>query len=117
LIGLSLLHVPSIHVGDKNINNEYIMPRSLQFGINYLLINNLLITGSIEHNKEKNLTGSTGFEYTPFEDFKIRTGVRNSPLRPSLGVGYRIANIQADVGMVYHSVLGTSMGIGISYSF
>ena len=56
-------------------------------------------------------------EYMPFDDFKIRMGLRTTPLQPSLGVGYHIAGFNVDIGMVYHSVLGVSMGIGVAFSF
>jgi hypothetical protein len=117
LIGLSILHLPSVHVGDKNIENKHIAPYSIQLGINYSISDNMLITGGVGHNKEDNITGAFGVEYTAFEDFSIRAGLHTTPFSPSLGVGYKIYSIRADVGMVYHSVLGTSMGIGISYSF
>ncbi|MDR2145470.1 MAG: hypothetical protein LBE91_03295 [Tannerella sp.] len=117
LISWSLLHTPSVHVGDKNIDNEYIAPYSMQLGFRYSFINNMLITVSAEHNREDNLRGAFGIEYAAFEDFSIRAGVQTTPLCPSLGVGYKIANIQIDAGMLYHSVLGTSLGIGISYDF
>jgi hypothetical protein len=117
LTGLSILHFPSIKTGDKNINNKHIASYSIQCGFNWDIMNTVLITGSLENSKEETITGSFGMEYIPFDDFKIRTGIRTTPLRPSLGVGYRIAGFDADIGMVYHSVLGISMGLGIAFSF
>ncbi|MDR1722940.1 MAG: hypothetical protein LBR84_03250 [Tannerella sp.] len=117
LAGLSILHFPTIKVGDKNIDNKHIASYSINFGINWKITNMVLITGSLENNEEDPLGGSFGIEYMPLEEFKIRTGIRTSPLRPSLGVGYRIGSINADVGMVYHSILGVSMGIGVSFAF
>lgn len=117
LTGLSILHVPSVKVGDKNIRNKHIAPYSIQFGFNWNITNTMLITGSLDNCEEDPVSGSFGMEYMPFDDFRIRTGIRTSPLRPSLGVGYRIAGFDMDVGMVYHSVLGISMGVGISFSF
>jgi hypothetical protein len=117
LTGLSVLHFPSVKTGDKNIDNKHIAPCSVQFGFNWEVINTVLITGSLEYSEEKTINGSFGTEYVPFDDFKIRTGVRTGPLCPSLGAGYRIAGIDVDVGMIYHPVLGVSMGIGIAFSF
>jgi len=117
LISWSLLHTPSVHIGDENVDNKHIAPYSMQLGFRYTFINNMLIIISAEHNKEDNLQGAFGIEYAAFENFSIRAGVRTTPLCPSLGVGYKIADIQIDAGMLYHSVLGTSMGIGISYNF
>ncbi|MDR0835356.1 MAG: hypothetical protein LBN11_02095 [Tannerella sp.] len=117
MIGLSMLHVPSVHIGDENIENKHIAPYSMQLGFNYSVLSNMSIVGSAGHNKEDKFMGAFGVEYTAFEDFNIRAGLCTAPFAPSLGVGYKIYSIQADVGMVYHSILGTSMGIGISYSF
>jgi hypothetical protein len=117
LTGLSLLHFPSIKTGDKNIDTKHIASYAILFGLRWEITNNMLISGSLENSEEKTIRGSFGMEYMPFDDFKIRTGIRTSPLSPSLGVGYRIAAMEADVGMVYHSILGVSMGIGIAFSF
>jgi hypothetical protein len=117
LTGLSILHFPSFKTGDKNVDNKHIAPYSVQFGFNWDIMNMVLITGSLENGEEEGVTGSFGMEYIPFDDFKIRTGIRTAPLRPSFGIGYCIAGINADVGMVYHSVLGVSMGVGLSFSF
>ncbi|MDR1525446.1 MAG: hypothetical protein LBS79_09395 [Tannerella sp.] len=117
LTGLSILHFPSFKTGDKNIDNKHIASYSVQLGFNWDVLNMVLITGSLENSEEDILTGSFGMEYTPYDDFKIRTGIRTAPLRPSLGVGYRIAGIHADIGMTYHAVLGVSMGVGLSFSF
>jgi hypothetical protein len=117
LTGLSILHFPSVKTGDRNVDNKHIASYSVQLGFNWDIMNMVLITGSLENSAEDPVTGSFGMEYTAFDDFKLRAGIRTAPLRPSLGVGYRIADISADVGMIYHAVLGVSMGIGLSFSF
>ena len=117
LMGLSILHLPSAKVGDKNIENEHIAPYSVQFGFNWEVINTVLITGSVNNSKDYPVGGTFGLEYMPLDDFKIRAGITSSPLRPSLGVGYSIAGIDIDAGMIYHSVLGVSIGVGLSFSF
>ena len=117
LTGLSILHMPSVKVGDKNVENEHIGPYSIQFGFNWEVINSVLITGSVNNCKENTIAGTYGMEYMPLDDFTIRAGITSSPLRPSLGVGYRIAGIDLDAGMIYHSVLGVSIGLGLSFSF
>jgi len=117
LIGVSALHLPSVKVGEKAIENEHITPYSIQAGFNWQVMNTLLITASADHCKEATLSGSFGMEYLPFDNFMIRAGLRSSPLKPSLGVGYRFSALQIDAGMLYHETLGISMGFGFSYSF
>ena len=117
LTGLSVLHLPSVKVGDKNIDNKQIGSYIIQAGFNWKVINTVLITGAAEHCEETPVSGSFGMEYMPFDNFSIRAGLRTSPLKPSFGVGYQLGGIQMDVGALYHSVLGISMGFGISFNF
>jgi len=117
LTGLSILHLPSIRLGDKNIDNKHIASYMIQAGFNWKVINTVLITATIDHCEETPVAGSFGMEYMPFDNFKLRAGVRSSPLKPSFGVGYELGGIHLDVGMVYHRVLGVSMGLGVSFSF
>jgi hypothetical protein len=117
LTGLSVLHLPSIKVGDKNIDNKHIASYSIQAGFNWKFINTMLITGSLEHNEADPVSGSFGMEYLPFDNFTIRAGLRSSPLKPSLGIGYQWGGLRFDAGMLYHPVLGASMGFGLSFHF
>jgi len=117
LTGLSILHVPSVKVGDKTVDNKHIASYSVQAGFNWQVMNMVLITGTADYCEEEAVAGSFGAEYMPLEKFSIRAGLRSSPLRPSFGVGYQLADIHFDVGMLYHAVLGVSMGFGISFSF
>ena len=117
LTGLSILHLPSVKIGDKAIDNKHIASYLLQVGFNWQVMNTVLITGAAEHCEEDRISGSFGVEYMPFENFSIRAGLRSSPLKPSFGVGYQLADIHLDVGVLYHAVLGISMGFGISFSF
>jgi len=117
LTGLSITHLPSIKVGDKNIVNKHIASYSVQAGFNWMFSNTMLITGSLEHCEADPVSGSFGMEYLPFDNFRIRAGLRSSPLKPSLGIGYEFAGIHIDAGMLYHPVLGASMGFGISFNF
>ena len=117
LTGLSILHLPSVKVGDKTIDNKHIASYMIQTGFNWQVMNAVLITGTADYCEEDALGGSFGVEYMPVEKFSIRAGLRSSPLKPSFGVGYQLADIHFDVGMLYHTVLGVSMGFGISFSF
>ena len=117
LTGLSILHLPSVKVGDKTIDNRHIASYSMHFGFNWQAMNTVLITGTADYCEEDRVTGSFGIEYIPLDNFSIRAGLRSSPLRPSFGIGYQLGDIQLDAGMVYHAVLGISMGFGLSFSF
>jgi hypothetical protein len=117
LITASVINMPSIIIDSENIDSERIAAWAVELGANWKVMNNLLITGGALRNKENAFEAGIGMEYQPFTDFQLRAGLRSAPFRPSLGIGYRFSNLTADVVMVYHSVLGFSTGLGLSYSF
>ena len=81
------------------------------------VINNLLIAGNAETNKQTVLTGCIGMEYQLLTHFYVRTGIKTTPLLPTLGIGYRLSGFIVDVAALYHPVLGISTGIGLKYCF
>jgi hypothetical protein len=117
LTALSIMHLPSVQIGNENVDNKHIAAYLIQAGFNWKVTSMVLITGSADHSEATPFSGSFGMEYLPFENFKIRAGIRTAPLKPSLGVGYHFSNIRLDVGMLHHSVLGVSMGVGAAFEF
>jgi hypothetical protein len=117
LITFSSVNVPSVSLNSGDVDSERIGTYLIEFGFNWQLIDPLLITGSMAHNKQTRQEGSLGVEYRPYDHFHLRSGVRTAPFRPSLGAGYRFAGLTTDVVMVYHPLLGISTGLGLSCSF
>lgn len=117
LIGMLIMNLPSIYIGDKNIDIEDFKSYLIQIGFQWEVINNVLIVGSVGTTNTDSLVGNLGFEYTVFDVFRIRTGVQTAPLLPSLGVGYTLSMFTIDASVVYHSILGMSTGLGISFTF
>lgn len=117
LIGMLIMNFPSatIHKNTSEIN--CFTGYSVQIGFQWEIINSLLIVGTVESNKRQTWVGNMGIEYAPFRNFHIRVGIQTDPLLPALGIGYRLARFSIDVATVYHSVLGISSGLGLSYSF
>jgi hypothetical protein len=117
LIGLLIMNMPSVRVGDELIEVKDFKTYLIQAGIRWEVINDVFIVCTIAHNDEQALTGAVGMEYRPFTDFTFRTGLKGSPLLPSLGVGYSFSPFAVDVAIVYHPVLGVSSGIGLQVAF
>ena len=117
LIGVLIQDFPSVSIQKKDIDIESFMSYSLQIGFQWEVINNLLITGNMETNKQATLTGSVGLEYQLYKQFYVRAGMKATPLLPTIGIGYCFLGFTVDVATVYHSVLGISTGIGLKYSF
>lgn len=117
LVTLLIMDLPSVAIKKEITDIETIIGYSLQVGFQWEVINNLLIAGTAETNKQTTLTGSVGIEYQLLDHFKVRAGIKATPLLPSLGVGYRFGGFTVDVATVYHPILGMSTGVGLKYSF
>ena len=117
LIGVLIMNLPSVYIGDKSIDIEYFKSYLIQIGFQWEIINNMLIVGSLGTTDTHTISGNLGIEYTAFDAFRIRAGIQTAPLLPSLGVGYSFAQFTVDAAIVYHSILGMSTGLGLSFSF
>ena len=117
LIGMLIMNLPSVYMGDKMIDIEYFKSYLIQIGFQWEFINNMLIAGSAGTTDTETVVGNLGIEYTAFDSFRIRAGVQTASFLPSLGVGYSFSMFTIDAAVVYHSVLGMSTGVGLSISF
>lgn len=117
LIGMLIQNFPSVEIRKKDIDIESIISYSLQIGFQWEIINNLLIVGNAETDKQTTLSGRIGIEYQLIDHFYIRAGIKVTPLLPTLGIGYRLSDFVVDVAAHYHPVLGVSTGIGLKYCF
>lgn len=117
LIGLLIMNFPSVSLGDKQIVVEDFIEYVIQVGFQWEIINNLLISSTVELTEDHKLAGSIGVEYIPFDTFCIRIGVGGSPFLPSFGIGYGFSRFTVNVAAIYHAVLGVSTGLGITFTF
>ena len=117
LITASVINFPSISINSEEVDNERIASWMTEIGFNWHVINNLFITSGVMRNSDTPLGMAIGMEYYPFDDFYLRAGLKSSPFRPSLGIGYGFSRMTVDVVMLYHPILGVSTGLGLSYSF
>lgn len=115
LIGMLIQDCPSVGLRKDNAEIEPIVCYSLQVGFQWEVINNLLIVGNAETDKQTAVSGRFGMEYQLMDGFYVRTGIMIKPLLPTLGVGYRLSSFVIDMATQYHPVLGMSMGVGLKY--
>ncbi len=114
-IGMLIQDCPSVGLIKNNTDIEPIVCYSLQVGFQWEVINNLLIAGNAETDKQTVVSGRFGMEYQLMDGFYVRMGIKATPLLPTLGVGYRLSDFVIDVAAQYHQVLGVSMGVGLKY--
>ncbi|MCD7935272.1 MAG: hypothetical protein LUG98_00260 [Tannerellaceae bacterium] len=117
LAGLLIMNLPYVPLKDKDIVIKDFTGYKIQAGFEWLVLNSLFIFFTLEHNNDKQITGSVGIEYLVEDRFRIRAGMKATPFTPSFGVGYTFQSFTIDVAAVYHAVLGISSGIGITWSF
>jgi hypothetical protein len=117
LIGLLVMNLPSVQLGDESVEITDLKTYLIQIGIRWEVIERVFIVCTLENNDEQAVTGAAGMEYRPFTDFSIRTGIKGGPLLPSLGAGYCFSPFAIDVAIVYHPVLGVSSGVGLQFTF
>lgn len=117
LITAVVINTPSVEVGDKTGDSLSFGVRSFLTGFRWRMINNLLITAFARYDDVDRAGGGIGVEYTPYERFHIRAGVKGKPFLPTLGTGFTLSHFSFDVAASYHSVLGISSGVGFTFSF
>ncbi len=117
LVGMLIMNLPSVSIGEKEIEVDDFNYYLIQVSFQWEIINNLLITGSAGTERENRLVGNLGLEYTAFDSFFIRAGIQTAPFLPSLGIGYNFSRFTVDVASIYHPILGMSTGVGLSFSF
>ena len=117
-IGLLISNLPSIQLskGEHTVDDSF-MGFRLQWGFEYEVVESVLLMGTLETSNNKSLSGSAGLRYFPMKGFSLAAGVQGSPLQPSGGVSYSFKGFTADVAAIYHTTLGTSTAIGLSYTF
>ncbi|MDL2256509.1 hypothetical protein LJC38_08020 [Parabacteroides sp. OttesenSCG-928-K15] len=117
LIGLFIMHLPVVHLKDKNIDNKVFTNNFFSIGLEWEFINNLLITLSSSYRNSGSFGFHGGLEYSLFHAFHLRCGVQGKPFSPTFGIGYDFSSFSLDIAAVGHATLGLSTGIGISFHF
>lgn len=117
LIGMLIMNLPSVSLGDDDIDIDDFNYYIVEIGFQWHIINSMLIAVSVGSDKDNSVVGDIGVEYNPFKTFHIRTGIKSSPLLPSFGVGYGFSHFKIDASAIYHPVLGVSTAVGISFNF
>lgn len=116
-IAASLRDLPSIRLSAKDKDINGFQSYNLDLGINWKVLNGLLITGYIGMDENTQMQGGFGLEYQVWDCFALRGGIQADPFLPSFGTGFRWQRFGIDVMGIWHTTLGISAGIGLSYSF
>lgn len=99
-----------------NYNNEKI-PTIFKLGAQYIFSKKVSILAEAEKTSAQKINMKGGIEYNPSSLIYLRVGGSSYPTQASFGVGVNYNGLKIDMCTSYHSILGLSPQIGLSYTF
>ncbi len=89
----------------------------MRLGLAYMPTKKLTLLGEIEKDLVFQPIIKFGIEYQVAEKFFLRGGFNSYPLRGTFGFGVHLKQFNIDVGGNYHSFLGITPQLSLSYAF
>lgn len=99
-----------------NYNNEKI-PTIFKFGAQYIFSTKVFLVAEAEKTSAQKINIKGGIEYNPSSLIYIRVGGASYPTQASFGMGVNYNGLKIDMSSSYHSILGFSPQIGLTYAF
>ncbi len=97
-------------------NNEKV-PTIFKLGAQYTFSKKVFMVVEAEKTSVQKINIKGGIEYNPTSLIYLRVGGASYPTQASFGVGVNYQGLKIDVSSMYHSILGLSPQIGLSYAF
>lgn len=97
-------------------NNEKV-PTIFKLGAQYTFSKKVFMVLEAEKTSIQKINIKGGIEYNPTSLIYLRVGGASYPTQASFGVGVNYQGLKIDVSSMYHSILGLSPQIGLSYAF
>lgn len=92
------------------------LPSVFKIGIAYLPSSKLRLTSEVEKDLIQPFNAKFGIEYQVIEVLYIRAGVATTPVVASFGLGLKIKALRIDIATSYHTTLGLSPSLSVSYA-
>ncbi len=99
-----------------NYNNE-VIPSLIKIGVQYLFSEKVSAVLEAEKSTYHKLNIKGGIEYAPRKELYLRAGASSFPASASFGLGVNLKGFKVDLSSAYHSILGFSPQMGLSYEF
>lgn len=99
------------------LNEEENIPSIFKLGLQYDANKKVstFVEGALESEQEGML--KVGVEYRITDQLQLRTGFSSNPAKNAFGVGYTLKNMQLDIAINRHQILGYSPKISLSSTF
>ncbi len=98
-----------------NYNNEKV-PSIFKVGAQYVFSKKVFLVAEAEKTSLQKVNIKGGIEYQPASIIYIRVGASTYPTQAAFGLGVNYNGLKIDVSSMYHSVLGFSPQVGLSYA-
>ena len=99
------------------LNEQENIPSIFKLGLRYDANTKVAIFTEGELESEQNAKLKIGLEYKIIEQIQLRTGFSTNPAQNTFGIGYSIKNIQLDIAVKRHQILGYSPQFSVSSNF
>ena len=93
------------------------LPSIYTLGIGWQASKNVLLVAEADENLTFQTNIKCGIEYKAVEQFMLRCGVQSNPQAFTAGFGYHIKSFNFDFSNVFHSVLGSTPKVSLTYIF
>lgn len=103
-------------VGVK-LNEDENIPSIFKLGLRYDANDKVAIFTECELESEQNAKLKLGLEYKIIKQLQLRAGFSTNPAQNTFGLGYTLNNIQLDIAVKRHQLLGYSPQFSVSSAF
>ena len=102
---------------EVKLNEKENIPSIFKLGLRYDANQKVAVftEGELESNQDAKL--KIGLEYKIIKQMQLRTGFSTNPSQNTFGIGYTLNNIQFDIAVKRHQILGYSPQFSVSSSF
>ena len=99
------------------LNETEVIPTIFKLGLRYDANSKVSVFTETELENGENGILKAGLEYKIIEQLQLRTGFSTNPAKNTFGIGYTLNNIQVDIAINRHQLLGYSPQFSISSTF
>lgn len=109
-----------VHVANPTrtkLSDNESLPTTMRLGLAYHFSKKVFVSAESQKNSGNKPVFKAGIEYHVIEALYLRSGISTNPTLNTFGFGLHIKNLKFDFAGSFHSVLGFSPQVGISYDF
>lgn len=110
-------HVFNFTRNNNNSLPEESIPTNVRLGISYEIEDKATILLETEKELESDVMVKAGLELVPVNNLFFRLGFATQIEQYSVGIGYKLKKISANIAFSHNAILGFSPKAGISYEF